>query len=75
MISRNERSASQEPDLDLRVMVFHVLPEEEKLVRRAIARFGGPRRRRGACLAAALRAMERTARTPGRRASHPGKLS
>ena len=44
-------------DLDLRAMVFHVRPCEETPVRRALQRFGGPMRRRGAALAAALRAL------------------
>lgn len=56
-------NADREPALDLRVMVFHVRPEEERLVRRAIGRFGGLRRRRGAALAAALRALERSSRS------------
>ena len=45
------------PELDLRAMVFHVRPHEEQIVRRALRRFGGPRRRRGASLAAAMRAL------------------
>ena len=45
-------------ELDLRAMVFHVRPHEELEVRRALKRFGGPRRRRGAALAAALRALK-----------------
>lgn len=48
----------QEDELDLRAMVFHVRPHEELEVRRALKRFGGPRRRRGAALAAALRALK-----------------
>jgi hypothetical protein len=47
------------PELDLRAMVFHVRPHEEQVVRRALKRFGGPKRRRGASLAAALRALEK----------------
>jgi hypothetical protein len=50
--------ATQEAqELDLRAMVFHVRPHEELEVRRTLKRFGGPRRRRGAALAAALRAL------------------
>ncbi len=50
-------SESTPGELDLRPMVFHVLPREELVVRRALRRFGGPRRRRGAALAAAIRAL------------------
>jgi hypothetical protein len=54
----DKMSATQEAgELDLRAMVFHVRPHEELEVRRALKRFGGPKRRRGAALAAALRAL------------------
>jgi hypothetical protein len=49
---------ARQEDLDLRAMVFHVRPHEELEVRRALKRFGGPRRRRGAALAAAIRALK-----------------
>jgi hypothetical protein len=50
-------SVSAPAELNLRPMVFHVLPQEELVVRRALRRFGGPRRRRGAALAAAIRTL------------------
>jgi len=50
---RVSRSVSS---LDLRPMVFHVKPAEAAMLERALKRFGGPRRRRGAALAAAVRA-------------------
>ena len=42
--------------LDLRPLVFHVKQSEAAMLERALKRFGGPRRRRGAALAAEVRA-------------------
>ena len=47
------------PELDLRPMVFHVRPPEARLLERALRRYGSPRRRRGAALAAAIRDLNR----------------
>jgi len=46
---------------EFQVLVFHVTPAEAAVVERALRRFGGPRRRRGATLAAAVRAAVRAA--------------
>ena len=57
-ISNPHQSPPRVPDeLDLRAMVFHVRPEEARLLERALRKFGGPRRRRGAALAAAIRRL------------------
>ena len=56
------RRVSAAPDLDLRPMVFHVRPDEAAILERALRRFGGPRKRRGAALAAAVRASRKGAK-------------
>ena len=48
-----------------RVIVFHLTPAEAALVERALRRFGGPRRRRGAALASAVRAAVRQCHADG----------
>jgi hypothetical protein len=48
--------------LKFEVLVFHVTSEEAAVVERALRRFGGPRRRRGAALARAVRAAKIVAR-------------
>jgi len=51
--------------LAFQVLVFHVKPSEAAAVERALRRFGGPRRRRGAALASAVRAAVRPIRIRG----------
>ena len=50
---------------EFQVLVFHVTEAEAAVVERALRRFGGPRRRRGATLAAAVRTAVRALRVRG----------
>jgi len=70
--SSTGRSGESRESLAFQVMVFHVKPSEAAVVERALRRFGGPRRRRGAALASAVRAAVAVARASNvARASRP----
>ena len=51
--------------LEFQVLVFHVTSAEAAVVERALRRFGGPRRRRGAALARAVRVAGRRVHVGG----------
>jgi len=59
------RAERTRQSLAFQVLVFHVTSAEAAFVERALRRFGGPRRRRGAALTSAVRAAVRQRNAAG----------